>query len=450
MTPASVATARTLGQAPPEKVFEPLLRHRPGAREDERLRRTRAAAAAVTVVALLGLAAASIADAGAATTRPRNVYTPVVATLLSPNDPAPVLGTDRRYHLLYELRLSNRGPIPATLQQLDVVDADSRVVVQTFEGDALASRVRDVRGVPAGDTAIEPGGERLLVIDLAFPVGVSVPLALAHRLTVLGPTGPRATQASPASYSIGTVQLDGPSPVVLAPPLRGNGWVVTSGCCDVGGVDRTTVLPVNGALWSPLRFAVDLAQLDDNGLFVHDDPTQLGNYTGYGADVLASAPGRVVALSANLPDLAPGATGDPATSFESADGNYIVVDLGNGLYVFYGNLQPGSLLVKVGDHVQRREVLGTVGNSAQGGFPHLQFRVMSGSSPYGSDGLPFVLSGFAYEGPLNVQQFVNEGVTGNYAESRMPNPDARRRELPLGFDIIDFGSPGGAGAVGRT
>lgn len=402
------------------------------------------------MVVLLGLGAAPMDAAGAATTRPRNVYTPVVATLLSPNNPAPVLGTDRRYHLLYELRVSNRGPIPATLQRLDIVDADSRVVVQTFEGDALAIRVLDVGGVRARDTAIEPGGERLLVVDLAFTVGATVPLALAHRLAVLGPAGPRATEATPATYSIGTVQLDGPSPVVLVPPLRGNGWVVTSGCCDVGDADRTTVLPVNGALWSPLRFAVDLAQLDDNGLFVHDDPSQLANFTGYGADVLASAPGRVVALSADLPDLPPGATGDPATSFESADGNYVVVDLGNGLYVFYGNLQPGSLTVAVGDRVQRREVLGTVGNSAQGGFPHLQFRVMSGASPYGSDGLPFVLSGFGYEGQLDMQQFLAEGIAGNYADSRVPNADARRRELPLGFDIIDFGSPGGAGAVGRT
>jgi hypothetical protein len=415
------------------------------------LRRTRFAAAVATLAVLLALGAAPMEAVGAATIpRPRNVYTPVVATLLSPNDPAPVLGTDRRYHLLYEMRVSNRGPIPATLQQLDVIDADSRSLVQTYAGDALAQRVRDVSGLPAPDTVIEPGGERLLVIDLAFPVGATVPLALAHQLSVLGPAGPRATEATPATYSIGTVQLDGPSPVVLSPPLRGNGWVVTSGCCDVGDVDRATVLPVNGALWSPLRFAVDLAQLDDNGLFVHDDPSQLANFTGYGADVLASTPGRVVALSSNLPDLAPGATGDPATSFESADGNYIVVDAGNGLYVFYGNLQPGSLLVKVGDHVQRRQVLGTIGNSAQGGFPHLQFRVMSGASPYGSDGLPFVLSGFGYEGQLDVQQFVAQGVAGNYADSRMPNADARRRELPLGFDIIDFGSPGGAGAVGRT
>ncbi len=78
------------------------------------------------VLAALGLVAASpgIPVAGAA--KAKNVYTPVLAQLLAPNDPAPVLGTDRKYHVVYELRLANRGPIPATLQKLDVLDADSR------------------------------------------------------------------------------------------------------------------------------------------------------------------------------------------------------------------------------------------------------------------------------------------------------------------------------------
>ena len=73
-------------------------------------------------------------------------------------------------------------------------------------------------------------------------------------------------------------------------------------------------------------------QLDDNGLFVHDDPAQLANFTSYGADVLAVAPGKVVALLNTLPDQpAGGAAGPDASSFESADGNYVVIDLGNGI-----------------------------------------------------------------------------------------------------------------------
>jgi hypothetical protein len=404
-------------------------------------------------VALAALAAGTLTGfapaAGAASAR--NVYTPVLASLLSPNNPSPVLGTDRTYHVLYELRLANRGPIPATVRQIQVFDPDSRDVVHTFADADLLTRMRDTGGGPAADTVIEPGGERLFIADLSFGLSLNVPLALGHRLDLLAPKTPRATEPSDVSYSAVTISLDGPAPPVIVPPVRGNGWVVTSGCCDVGSPDRTTVLPVNGGLWSPLRFAVDLMQLDDNGLFVHDDPGDLGNFTNYGADVLSVAPGKVVALLDSLPDFAAGVMPDPsAATFESADGNYVVIDLGNGIYAFYGNLQPGSLTVAVGDRVQRREVLATIGNSGPGSYPHLHFRLMTSPSPFGSDGLPFVFNAFGYEGQLDTTQFATEGVLGNYQESREPNADSRRRELPLGFAIIDFGAAGGAGAVGRT
>ncbi len=403
------------------------------------------------IVAALSLVATQPAGPAAGAASAKNVYTPVLAVLLAPNDPAPVLGTDHELHVVYELRLSNRGPIPATLQKLEVLDADSGAVVHTFDGADLQTRVRDIGGVTASNTVIEPGGERLFMADLAFGVSVSVPLVLDHRLALLGPKSPRATDATAITYRVGTVPLDGPPPTLLVPPLRGSGWVVTSGCCDISNTDRTSILPVNGGLWSPLRFSMDLMQLDDAGLFVHDDPTQLPNFTGYGADVLAVAPGRVVGVSNTLPDQAAGASADPtSSSFESADGNSVVIDLGNGTFAFYGNLQPGSLLVKVGDHVQRRQVLATLGNSGDSSYPHLSFRLMSGPSPFGSDGLPFVFNAFSYEGQLDPVKYVTEGVTANYLENRVPNPVPVRRELPLGFAIIDFGTPGGAGAVGRT
>ena len=401
------------------------------------------------VIAMASLVEGSTGSAGAAT--PRSVYTPVLAQLLSPNSPAPVLGTDRKYHVIYELRLSNRGPVPATLQQLQVLDADTTQPIHTYEGDELLARVRQTGGIPAADAVIEAGGERLFFVDLAFSPSVNMPLVLAHRLSLLAAKGPRATTPADVSYVIAPITLDGPAPPVLVAPVRGNGWAVTSGCCDVGNVDRSTILPVNGGLWSPLRFAVDLMQLDDNGLFVHDDPTQLTNFTSYGADVSAVAPGKVVALLDALPDQPVGGAEDPnASNFESADGNYIVVDHGNGAYAFYGNLQPGSLTVGVGDRVQRREVLGTIGNSGDSEFPHLHFRLMSGPSPFGSDGLPFVLNSFSYEGDLDVVKFLVEGVFGSYVENRQGTPIPRRRELPLSLAIIDFGATGGAGAVGRT
>ena len=193
-------------------------------------------------------------------------------------------------------------------------------------------------------------------------------------------------------------------------------------------------------------------QLDDDGLFVHDDPTQLANFTSYGADVLAVAPGKVVGVLDALPDQPPGAPPDSAAaSFESADGNYVVIDLGNGSFAFYGNLQPGSLLVKVGDRVQRRQVLATLGNSGDSSFPHLSFRLMSSASPFGSDGLPFVFNGFSYEGQLDSEQVQHLG-----RDRRTTSTTATRTRFPCGASCHSAlrsstsAPPGGSGAVGRT
>lgn len=405
-------------------------------------------AATITVaVVIVATTATAAPHAGAAT---GNVYTPVLAQLLGSTNPAPVLGTDRRHHVLYELILRNRGRIPATIEKVELLDFETGTALTALAGAALRARIRDTSGLPAADAAIEPGGERLLLVDVSYRGTTTPPVAFEHRFHVLGPRGPRATRPTAIDYVTATVPLDGPAPPVLSPPVAGNGWVVTSGCCDAGNPHRSAVLPVNGVLWHPLRFGFEMMQLDDEGFFARGDATQLGDFTTFGRDVLSVAPGRVVALLDSLPDQAAGAVSDPdAASFELDGGNYVVVDIGNGVYAYYGNLQQGSLLVTVGDRVQRRQVLGTIGNSSDG-YPRLHFRVMSDPSPFASDGLPFVLSQFAYEGQLDASRFFLEGIVGNYLDNREPNPVPRRRELPLGFAIIDFTVAGGSGAAGRT
>jgi hypothetical protein len=55
----------------------------------------------------------------------------------------------------------------------------------------------------------------------------------------------------------------------------------------------------------------------------------------------------------------------PPQTVQSAGGNYVVVDIGQGRYAFYAHMQPGSLKVKVGDRVKTGQVLGLLGNTVQ-------------------------------------------------------------------------------------
>ena len=90
------------------------------------------------------IAAASTAvGAGAA----GNVFTPVIASTLSPETRA-VRGTDNVYHIIYELQLTNTRPLPATIRGIDVLDAsNASKLITNFSGPDVIKRMRTL---PAG------------------------------------------------------------------------------------------------------------------------------------------------------------------------------------------------------------------------------------------------------------------------------------------------------------
>ena len=64
------------------------------------------------------------------------------------------------------------------------------------------------------------------------------------------------------------------------------------------------------------------------------------------------ADGVVVASLDDLEDQVPGELPDPSTiNLENVDGNYVVIDHGDGLYSFYAHFQSGNVEVEVGDEV---------------------------------------------------------------------------------------------------
>ena len=81
-------------------------------------------------------------------------------------------------------------------------------------------------------------------------------------------------------------------------------------------------------------------------------------------------------------------------TLETIAGNHVIVDLGGGHFALWAHLRPGSLRVKVGDHVKRGQVLGLVGNSGNSSEPHLHFQVMDGPSSLGSEGVPYAFDAF--------------------------------------------------------
>jgi len=367
-------------------------------------------------------------------------FTPVVVSPLAETT-TPVLGTDGKYHVVYELTFSNARPVTATLKRIAVLDAETPAKsIAAYEGGELLARLRTLGNTAASSPEIEFNGARLFLIHLAFDSQADVPRHLLHHVELLGASGaaPEPT-LTPSSYTVTPFPLDARLPVV-GPPLTGKGWVAANGCCDADGVHRKTVLPVNGRLYIAQRYAIDWMRLDEAGRLVHGDPSDVHSYPSYGDDILAVADGSVVSTLNTLDDQTPGALPDPKTiTVENVDGNHVVLDLGNGFFAFYAHMQKGSVAVRPGDRVKRGQVLGKLGNSGNTSAPHLHFHIMNGPSVLGSDGLPYVIDHFQLAGQISKEQFAAaEGVEGNWGQGLFADPSPRQNQFPLDLTIVDF------------
>ena len=89
----------------------------------------------------------------------------------------PVLGTDGKYHVAYDLLLTNASKVPGSIEKLEVVDgADPTKVIASFTGTQLVSDSSDegdanrLRTLPAGlatSADIAPQESRALFVDIS-------------------------------------------------------------------------------------------------------------------------------------------------------------------------------------------------------------------------------------------------------------------------------------------
>ncbi len=373
-------------------------------------------------------------------------FTPVVAAPLT-GSTQPFPGTDGKYHVDYELLVTNCKPTVATLKKIEVLDAgkpagDPSAVIITYQGEALLARLRTLASTPAGTPEIEFNGTRLFLIDLTFDTRAQIPTQLQHRFELLGAPTPAPVPVTPVtlSYTIAPLELH-PQPLEIGPPLAGDRWVAMNGCCGLSGAHRGSGQSVNGGIYFGQRFAIDWMRLDEAGRLVKGDPADVRNYADYDADVLAVADGTVVTVLDTLDDQPPGKLPDVNTiTLANVDGNQVVLDLGGGVYAFYGHLRKDSIPVAVGQRVKRGQLLGKLGNTGNTTAPHLHFHLMTGASVLGSNGIPYVIDSFALAGtiPAEKDPAVSDSVEGSWNSSLFASASLRHGQFPLNLDIVNF------------
>jgi hypothetical protein len=194
----------------------------------------------------------------------------------------------------------------------------------------------------------------------------------------------------------GEVAVNPRAVALIGAPLRGEGYISADSCCDASRHTRAA-LPIDGRVWLAQRYAVDWEQMNAEGRIYSGPQEKLESYTIFGKPVVAVADAVVVSVIDGFPEQTPGKY-PTNIGVDEADGNSVILDLGEGRYATYAHMKTGSIKVHKGESVKGGQVIGLVGNSGNSVAPHLHFQVTAGASSLASNGLPYEIRDFRIVG----------------------------------------------------
>ena len=328
--------------------------------------------------------------------------------------------------LCYELYVVNSGSSSVELSRVQVLSVDSHEVLLDQAGDALAAALKhSSKTPPAAGTAglIAPGEQVIYYAWVDLKAGAPVPKAIEHALTMKPLGGSDELKIVTRRIAVK------PAAEVIESPLRGKNWLAGNGPGNTSG-HRRGVIPLDGVAEVPQRFAIDWVQVDKGGKTYSGDEKKNENYFCYGQKIHAVADGVVTEVKDGIPQNVPGVDSRAVPiTLETVAGNHIILDLGHGVYAFYAHLQPGSLRVKLGDHVKSGDVIALLGNSGNSTEPHLHFHLIDHNSPLGGEGLPFSYPHY---------QLLGKGSLDGEHLDWLPAAKEIKAEIPADNDIVQF------------
>jgi hypothetical protein len=320
------------------------------------------------------------------------------AIVVSPIHEAQVVrGDDGMDHVEYELLVVSVFSEPVTLSRVTVLDSAGNELMR-MDGDALAAATQTLFS-KTPSPVIPASGAVSVDVDLILAPGAA-PERVTHRIAY---TLAADTQNA---VMIGNPQVDGPEvainrqpALVLRPPLAGDGWLVTSGCCKPN-VHRDERIAINGArIETAETFAVDWGKVKGDRLY-EGDGKKVEQFYGFGEDVLAVADGTVVSTHDGMSDATPFVAMTPKSKSDYG-GNNLMLEIAPNVFAWYAHLRHGSLKVNVGDAVKAGAPIAKLGNTGPSTGPHLHLGLLDKPDPIAGRSLPFVFDSFTLAGAVD-------------------------------------------------
>ena len=325
---------------------------------------------------------------------------PPVLKMTVPFAPIPV-PSQNGINLAYELELMPAdGQIPV-VDKVEVLNPATGKVLYSADGELLAALYHPASVPPPTVAELRNGTGKLSQprVSLWFVVSPdTVPDRLSHRLTL----NQTAAGLPPSIINGGEVVVKKDlAPVIIGSPVHGPGWMVMETTSPMTHHFRAQIT-MNGVTRVPQRYAQDWVYLDPvSGQATSGNATLARNYLGFGKEIFAVSNGTVVDASDGLADFETIYSAG-STTFATAAGNYVIIDIGNNKYACYAHMVNGSVRVKSGDIVKEGQVLGLMGNSGNSDIPHLHFQVVTDIPSFlGAEGYPHVYRSFNVTGEVN-------------------------------------------------
>jgi murein DD-endopeptidase MepM/ murein hydrolase activator NlpD len=131
----------------------------------------------------------------------------------------------------------------------------------------------------------------------------------------------------------------------------------------------------------------------------------------------------------------------PIPPIDQTVGNFVIEQIGPGVYVLYAHLDPGSVKVHAGQKVSRGQLLGRIGTSGNSTTPHLHFQLLTTPTFFPTDSKPYVFDHFDLLGQITKRLWDdNLGLqpTGTLPFAAAAHPGPRTDELPLDRTVVEF------------
>ncbi|MBC7621312.1 MAG: M23 family metallopeptidase [Candidatus Saccharibacteria bacterium] len=321
--------------------------------------------------------------------------------------------------LNFDILVDNQGKAPLGIDSIELTAYDS-------QGKPILRRMIDSNGfAPSIDTVpgrvIAPGA-KVLVFNPFHSFRADIDL---HRLSyTFNLSIPQESPETSASLTVEPQVYQGKTALSL--PAKGK-VLIHDGHDFYAHHRRLNTEHVAakdlGLTQNFMRYSLDINPTNERFEPYRDKGARNEDWFAWGQPLVAPGDGTVVDAADVTPDNIRGGTNyfngaDVKTAPMQFYGNYLLIDHGNGEFSLLGHVQKGSLQVKVGDKVQRGQLVAKIGSSGSSNNPHVHYELRTGTGLH-VEGLPAMFQNYTrHWGSKSAVVASGPVDTGDMLESR--------------------------------